>query len=437
MNSLFWVLAILLLIVGIVFLVAPLFRGRVSLSVDYKDSNLEMYNSKVEELVLDLKEERIDKDHYDLAVKELDHELLLDVPVETTEKEEASNDVATMPRVIVASVVVLFIPVFSVLLYLQLSTGIDKESQIIAVNQSMQQQALGEQDQSQQNIELMIETLATELYKAGGTLEEWSMLGRAYKKINRYKESSAAFAEALKIQPDARLHLERAEALALLNGQSFVGEAKDEIMKALELEPNSINVLWFAGVAEFQSKHYGESIDYLIRLSAVAKEDEEIDQSIRHYISIAREHLIAGGTNVASVDELLGTTSSASAESLSNKTPIKSARLEVVVDINSNVRKKFSSDTVVFVYAKAKQGPKMPLAAQRIKLGDLPTTVFLDDSMAMMDGMNISAFPSVVVSARVSKTGSAISQQGDYIGSVDVNDVFNSNKLNVTINTQI
>jgi cytochrome c-type biogenesis protein CcmH len=77
------------------------------------------------------------------------------------------------------------------------------------------------------------------------------------------------------------------------------------------------------------------------------------------------------------------------------------------------------------------------LAAQRLTLGQLPATVMLDDSMAMMEGMNMSAFGSVVISARVSTTGSAIAKAGDYIGQFNVEDVSKTELVNIQIDTMV
>jgi cytochrome c-type biogenesis protein CcmH len=101
------------------------------------------------------------------------------------------------------------------------------------------------------------------------------------------------------------------------------------------------------------------------------------------------------------------------------------------------VRQKFDASDAIFVYAKAKQGPRMPLAVQRMTLSALPATVVLDDSMAMVDGMNLSAFDQLVVSARVTKSGSAISQSGDFIGQVDVVDKSAETAINVVIDTAV
>jgi hypothetical protein len=57
--------------------------------------------------------------------------------------------------------------------------------------------------------------------------------------------------------------------------------------------------------------------------------------------------------------------------------------------------------------------------------------------MAMVEGMNLSAFEQLVVSARVTKSGSAISQSGDYIGQIDVKDKSSEKTLNVVIDTAV
>jgi cytochrome c-type biogenesis protein CcmH len=91
-------------------------------------------------------------------------------------------------------------------------------------------------------------------------------------------------------------------------------------------------------------------------------------------------------------------------------------------------------DDVVFVFARAAEGPPMPLAVLRGKAADLPMQFSLDDSMAMAQGLNISAFPKVVVSARVSKSGNATPQAGDLQGA-SAPIANNASGVTVTIDT--
>jgi cytochrome c-type biogenesis protein CcmH len=78
-----------------------------------------------------------------------------------------------------------------------------------------------------------------------------------------------------------------------------------------------------------------------------------------------------------------------------------------------DLKDKVPADATVFIYARAAQGPRMPLAVGRKQVSDLPVDFVLDDSQAMTPAMKLSAFKEVVVSAHISRRGSAIRSSGD------------------------
>jgi cytochrome c-type biogenesis protein CcmH len=90
-----------------------------------------------------------------------------------------------------------------------------------------------------------------------------------------------------------------------------------------------------------------------------------------------------------------------------------SASLTVQVDIAPGLKQRLGASDVLFVFARAPEGSRMPLAIQRLSASDLPVTVTLDDSTSMMPQLKLSTLPEVVVGARVSKSGQAVPQPGD------------------------
>jgi cytochrome c-type biogenesis protein CcmH len=437
MNILFWVLLLLMLLLAVVILIYPLLRVRRTESIAYKDSNLGLYDDKLAELEADLGEGRIDHEQYQQARVEIDRELLQDIPEESRETASLHYGAQLKRQPGLALMISVFLPMVALLVYMKLgmhaaSTGVP-HSQVQARAQA--------QPQSQQagqagSIEEMTRKLAERIQQQGGNLEEWTMLARAYKHMGQYAQSAEAFEQAVQMNPSAQLMLEQAEAIALGNNQQFTPQARSLVMRALELEPDNLNVLWFAGVAEFQAGNYRSSIEHLSRLSEQARQDPEIDRSLRLYIDKARSALLAAGEEVPGTDEIMGTTA-ASGDVATAVVAGGEASLQVKVGVSDDVRSRFAAGDAVFVYAKAAAGPKMPLAVQRLTLEQLPATITLDDSMAMMEGMNMSAFGTVVVSARVTKTGSAIAKAGDYIGQSEVEDVTKAERVEIQIDTMV
>ena len=88
--------------------------------------------------------------------------------------------------------------------------------------------------------------------------------------------------------------------------------------------------------------------------------------------------------------------------------------LTLSIDIKAALRAQATPESAVFVYAKAMQGPPMPLAVKRLQLKDLPVTLSLSDADAMMPSMKLSSFEQVIVGARLSFSGNAVAQSGDF-----------------------
>ena len=86
------------------------------------------------------------------------------------------------------------------------------------------------------------------------------------------------------------------------------------------------------------------------------------------------------------------------------------------VRLAPGLKKEVKPDDVVYVFARAVDGPPMPLAVLRARAAELPLAFNLNDSMAMARGLTVSAHPRIVVTARVAKSGSAKPAPGDLEG---------------------
>lgn len=88
----------------------------------------------------------------------------------------------------------------------------------------------------------------------------------------------------------------------------------------------------------------------------------------------------------------------------------------MVVDLDPSLKGRADPGDTVFIFARAMNGPPMPLAVARRSVADLPVTVTLDDSSAMTPDMKLSDFEQVRIGARISKSGNATAQTGDLQG---------------------
>src|SRR5690606_14238149 len=86
------------------------------------------------------------------------------------------------------------------------------------------------------------------------------------------------------------------------------------------------------------------------------------------------------------------------------------------VKLDPSLADKVSPGDTLFVFARASQGPKMPLAILRLNARDIPVSFKLDDNIAMTPAMKLTSFAEGEIGARISKTGQAIPASGDLEG---------------------
>ncbi len=109
----------------------------------------------------------------------------------------------------------------------------------------------------------------------------------------------------------------------------------------------------------------------------------------------------------------------------------------VEVAIEPGLINGLSGSEVVFVVARAADGPPTPLAVRRMTVADLPTRIGLSDADAMVEGMNLSTFPEIVITARVSMTGDVTPRPGDLQGQTAPISIFEAPGARLTISERL
>ncbi len=267
------------------------------------------------------------------------------------------------------------------------------------------------------SMEQAVAGLAERMRSSPDDLDGWMLLGRAYKTMENFPAAREALSNAYRIAPEnPDVLVEFAEAQALSSEPRRIGgEPLLLIERALAIQPQHQRGLWLLGISSLQAGVPGEAVtiweNRLLPLVEGAARDSLLEQ-----IASARE---AAGLPPRA-DAPAATASTAAPAAPAAPAPAApaaaatgDARLTVSVDIAPELKSKVGASDVLFVYARAVDGPRMPLAIQRLPAGSLPVQVVLDDSTSMMPELKLSTMPQVVVGARISKSGLATPQSGD------------------------
>ena len=377
--------AFFLLMTAVVIVLWPLLRRSNSAVVGRDRSNLDIHRDQFSELEKDLAAGTLGADRYEQAKNELERRVLEETAV------QAEPPPSAVPGKAVPIVIGVTIPLAAILLYLYLGNL----QGLVALPHPAADLSSITADQFQE----MAAKLAARMQQNPGDAEGWTMLGRAYRAMDRFGEANAAYQKAVELKPqDADLLADYAESLALAAGRSLIGEPTRLLDRALKLAPQNTKVLALSGSAAFERKDYKAAIRYwetIIRQPGVSG---ELAQALQKGVAESKARLT--GKPVALV--------AAGKE-----------RVTGFVNLDDSLKSRVRPDDTVFVLARAATGPRMPLAIVKIKVADLPYQFSFDDSMAMMPEMKLSRFADVVISARVSRSGGATPSAGDLEGISD------------------
>jgi len=240
----------------------------------------------------------------------------------------------------------------------------------------------------------LLPRLESRLLETPDDVEGWRLLGRTYLTTSNFDGAINALERAVALDDqhtDTIASL--AEAIAMQKGGDLSGRPLELVSDALAIDEYHQQSVWLLAIGAQQVGDHAEAIEQFDRLSNLVVGNQEALTTIRQMRLTS--------------EQALGIT-------------VETVSIQVSVDISEEAKSAVTDTDTVFIFARAQSGPPMPLAVARHTVNELPITITLDESMAMIPNMTLANFPDVVVGARVSASGNAIAEPGDWFAEVSL-----------------
>lgn len=231
----------------------------------------------------------------------------------------------------------------------------------------------------------------------------WAMLGRVYREMGNTAASMKAFDAAVKARPDnAELRAEYAKAVVLSQGGRLDGEVPSLVQQALAIDPDNRSALALAGAAALSRHEFQAAAEHLGRLQSLVPADSDVSRQLAAMVERAREK--AGNQGAGAADAV---------PRASDPKPGR-AGLTVSIRLTEAARSQIRAGDVLYVFARAADGERMPLAANRVpaRAEQEHYELSLSDAQALTPDRRLSAARSVIVGAKLARGGDAASTVG-------------------------
>lgn len=394
----FWWIASVLIVIALSFIVVPLWRNRQLTAREQlrRDSNIELYQDRLQEIDSESQWANYDQQEVERLKRDLQHRLLDDVePEPETVPLTSLQKTSALP--LLALGLCLLLPLAAVLLYFRLGASADLA--IVTQLENIRSAANGAE--AAEKSMLLTQQLEQRLQAEPNNLQYLMLLSRADMQLQRYFEASLTLEKIMRlVDDDPQVMGLYAQARYLAAGRKMDQQTLAIARRALELQPFNGTVLGMMGMVSFEQADYENAVNYWQRLLRILDPQSDTAKMIQRGIEQANQALATVPVKQATQDP--------------NSEPSVTPEYTVTVTVDNAIS--YDKNDSVFVYARAVNGPKMPLAVVKLLASQLPTTVVLNDSMAMAAGLNLSSFSEVEIIARISKRGMANSGSGDLEG---------------------
>ncbi len=284
-------------------------------------------------------------------------------------------------------VLIVTISLSSLGMYRSLGSGIDQQ-----IAETLAERLVNQQSQVTPEL---IARIAERVQQRPDNLYYWTILAEDAVVASNMLAASDYFAEALRIQSnEPYLLAQYAQALFFVDANRFSGRVVAALDQAYGADSKNQTVLGLKGIQAFQEADYQRAISYwqgaALGLNPAGDSWKALQGGIQQAVQLAGEAPVA-----------------------STETPADLDGVTVTINLSLDPSIEFTPEQLVFVAIIEADGPPMPLAARKLVASQLPLELMLSDRDALMAGRSLTD-KNIKVLARLSSTGSATPQQGDW-----------------------
>jgi cytochrome c-type biogenesis protein CcmH len=407
LTIIFWLIASTMTVLILGLLVWPLLKRTAAAAMGEQEKTLSIFRQQFVELEQDRTNGVLTDELYQQARRELERRLLEETGATETTPTMTRRQVSSRP---VALALAIIIPTVSGLLYWELGNPLAMTQPTAA--QLAAQGGPEDAHSSADALEGLVERLKQKMEQNPNDGVGWGLLARSYVGLGRHAEALSIYEKAVTLIPDdAQLLADYADTLGVVHGRKLEGRPEALIQQALKIDPRNVKALMLAGTVAFNRKNFARAAQdwEQARANLPADVDPEMTQQLMAAIAEARSQLGGGQAAMPAYAE------SATPAQPTGQTGQPRA-IRGTVTVAPSLAGKGSAADTLFVFAREMNGPPMPVSIVRASGKDLPFTFQLDDSTSPMPSRKLSGAGTVVIVARLSKSGQAMPQSGDLEG---------------------
>ena len=390
-----WACFALLTLIALAFVMLPfLQKERVKTITHNANAELiSIYEQRMVDLKTDLDNQRIDDANYSESIVELKRRLLNELSPEKSLISKGNNRIFALTG---GAFVIALSGIFYSLTgsQQQISAWHDAMDNLTEYGERAVMQK-GEQ-LTQNELQAFALALRTKLSRSGDDEMAWMLLGRVAMSLNEFDMAQQSFDKALRMNPDNKQVLISYSQILLLEGsEANMTRAAGMLSKVLNAEPTNLDAISLLALIAYERKDWPQAkAAFEVLLASMEKND-------------SRYGLIS--QRIADIELQM--------QSEGSVMPVTKANsIAVTVNVASELLNKLPEKGTLFVFAKAANGSPMPIAAVKLTSYSFPVTVELNDSTAMVEGMNLSSAEDIIISARISLDDSVMPSSGELEG---------------------